>query len=186
LIYLVVGHMRSGTSMMMSCLEAGGLPVVRSESRDRLNAAHSDQHYRPNPTSLYEPDERAMRVPGWPRQHDGHALKVVAPLLGRLAAHEYRVVFMRRDSEEIRQSYEGAFGGRVTAQQIETVIAEALRTLNNRRDVHEIIELQYGDVIDDPVLSLASLGWPIDVQAAAAVVDPSLYRFRLNRLTVGA
>jgi hypothetical protein len=106
--------------------------------------------------------------------------------LGRLAAHEYRVVFMRRDSEEIRQSYEGAFGGRVTAQQIETVIYEALRTLRNRRDVHEIVELQYADVIDDPVLAIASLGWTIDAQAAASVVDPSLYRFRLNRLTVGA
>lgn len=169
----------------MSCLESGGLPVVRSESRDRLNAAHSDQHYRPNPVSLYEPDERAMRVPGWPRQHDGHAVKVVVPFLGRLAAHEYRVVFMRRDSEEIRQSYEGAFGARLASQQIETVIAEALRTLRNRRDVHELIELHYADVIDDPVLSLASLNWPIDVQVAAAVVDPALYRFRRETLVEG-
>lgn len=186
MIYLVTGFMRSGTSMFMQALEAGGMTVVRSESRDRMNAAHSDELYRPNPESLYEPDVREMREPGWPRQHDGKALKVVAPFLPRLAVHGYRVVFMRRDPEEIRQSYEGAFGVRLRVERIEQTVFEGLRTLRNRRDVHDLVGLNFADVIDDPVSAFASLNWPIDAQAAVSVVDPSLYRFRKELLTVGA
>lgn len=188
MLSLVSGFMRSGTSMIMSCLEAGGMDVVKSEQRDKFGAAHSDQHYRVNPYGLYEPDIREMNEPGWPKQHDGKVLKVVVPWLRALSVHDYRVVFMLRDPEEIRQSYEAAFGGKMKREAIERQTVEALDQLRNRRDVRTITTLNYRDVVDDPILAFAKLrsdGWPIDGEAAASVVQPELCRFRREKLTVG-
>lgn len=185
MIYLISGYMRSGTSMMMQCLEAGGIPVVRSEVRDRLNDRHSDLHYRPNPSGLYEPPCSEIGKPGWPREHDGKALKVVAPLVRHLSVHEYRAVFMLRDPEEIRQSYEAAFKGRVNCEQIEQCQQEAFGMLHNRRDVLSVKVLQYADVIANPLAALQELNWPIDAKKASSVVQPELYRFRRERLVEG-
>jgi len=188
MIYIVSGFMRSGTTMKMECMEAGGMSVVKSESRDQFGAAHNDEHYRVNPHGLYEPDLTELRQLGWPKQHDGKVLKVVVPWLRALSVHEYRVVFMLRDFEEIRQSFEGAFGGRLKRETIEQQVAEALAQLRNRRDVLTLTTLNYCDVVADPQRELSRLraaGWPIDVEAAASVVNPDLYRFRLERLTVG-
>lgn len=189
MIYIVSGFMRSGTSMMMSCLEAGGLQVVKSPDRDRLNDNHSDEFYRPNPVSLYEPDQREIGKWDWPRKHDGCVLKVVCPWIRQLAVHDYRVIWMDRDSEEIRQSYEGAFGGKLTIENIETAQKEGLSHFTNRKDVKQIIRVPYAEMIADPDKWLfrieTTIGRLLDRASAAAVVNQDLYRFRLERLTPG-
>lgn len=188
MLWLVSGFMRSGTSMMMSCLEAGGMSVVKSAEREQFGAAHSDEHYKVNAGGLYEPNPAEMNQPGWPKQHDGTALKVVVPWLRALSVHDYRVVFLLREFEEIRQSYEGAFGQKLKREGIERQVTEGLAQLHNRRDVRTVTTLNYADVIANPLAAfnkLRSAGWPIDVEAAASLVNPELYRFRLERLTVG-
>jgi hypothetical protein len=195
MIYVVSGYMRSGTSMMMQCLQAGGMDVVKSLGRDKVNDAHSDEHYRPNPYGLFEVAYREMEVPGWFKSHDGKAVKVVAPWASVLEVHDYRVVFMRRDLEEVRQSQIAAWGGehvygawQFTANKIEAVVTGALANLKTRHDVRDVIELEYKKVVYDPLTELsvlASAGWPIDPLAAASIVDPAQYRFRLERLTAG-
>lgn len=185
MIYVVSGYMRSGTSMMMQCLEAGGLPVAYSHQRNILNDRCSDEHYKPNPKGLYEPADSEIGKHGWPRGHDGKAIKVVAPLLRHLSVHEYRVVFMLRNPEEIRQSYKAAFRGNVTCEQIEHCQQSSLELLHNRRDVLTVTELQYADVVADPLAAIYKLNWPIDNVRAAEAVQPDLYRFRPERLTVG-
>ena len=55
MIYVVSGYPRSGTSMMMECLEAGGLEMVKSEKRDELilhlkkKEIATSVHYTPLP-----------------------------------------------------------------------------------------------------------------------------------------
>ena len=182
MIYVVSGHPRSGTSMMMAALEAGGLKVVASASREALN--RPDGPYKPNHGGLYEPAVHEMWQPGWPRKHEGCALKVVVQWLRHLAVHEYRVVMMERDPEEIRQSYR-ATGLETTAERIEQEMNEAYATLQNRADVKHVRTLWYADVLADPLRALSSLCWPIDARQAAKVVDPEQYRFRRERLVVG-
>ena len=185
MIYVVTGFMRSGTSMLMQACEAGGMAVVKSETRDEVNRIHSDAWYQPNPVSLYETPVLEMQVSGWPRGHDGCVVKVVAPWLQHLAVHDYRVVVMRRDPEEIRQSYEAAFHAKVTVDQIEQVMKHLLEQLSNRRDIRDVHELAYTDVIAHPSLALSQLHWPFDLDGAAAVIDATRYRFRGDRLVVG-
>ena len=48
--------------------------------------------------------------------------------------------------------------------------------------------LNYQDVITNPKEEFKKLlikNWPIDIIKASKVVNPSLYRFRLERLTIG-
>ena len=164
--------MRSGTSAMMQALEAGGLPVVKSDERRRLNERSGTPGHLANPLDLYEPAEGDTQQIGWPRQHDGCALKVVAPLMPRLAVHEYRAVLLTRTSQEIQASYWRAFGRQLAVEWIDSVISELRRTLANRRDI-VWGEYSYTQLREDPLKVFRGLegrGWPIDPCAAAAVI----------------
>ncbi len=186
MIYLITG-LRSGTSMMMEACEAGGMDVVKSNKRDKtvhVAVMRIDDNYKANPVSFYEPEyKNEVKHPGWPRQYDGKVLKVIIPFLKYISVHGYRVLHMRRDAEEIRQSYFAAHGGRY--RDIQSLITEAIASLRNRKDVIDYQELWYPDVLEDPLGTIASLNWSLDVQKAALVVDQTLYRFRREKLVVG-
>ena len=185
MIYVVAGFMRSGTSMMMQACEAGGMDVLKSQRRDSKTNRKGEDNFRPNPVSLYEVPMKEMQLVEWPRSHDGKAIKTIGGVASLMCVHEYQAVFMRRDSEEIRQSYHGAFGHNIPIEAIDENVKEALAVLRNRRDVLETIELNYVDVLSDPEGELSKLGWPMDVEAAAQIIDPEQYRFRKERLVVG-
>src|SRR5262245_6238620 len=98
MITLVSGLPRSGTSLLVQMLEAGGLPILC----DNLRPADED-----NPRGYLEFDKvrHLERDAGWMAEAEGRALKVVSPLLYHLPrGFEYRIVFMRRDLEEILDS----------------------------------------------------------------------------------
>jgi len=177
--------MRSGTSMMMQALEAGGMAVVKSPERQRVNERVSDAQYRANPIDLYEPAVAETRRPGFPRWHDGKTIKLVLPWLAMMSVHAYRVVFMRRDPEEIRQSYEAAFGERVTSALISQRVEEALHTLRNRRDVETLTEAWYPCVVREPRAFFESLDWPVAVADAARVIRADARRFQREQLVIG-
>ena len=180
MIYLVTGFFRSGTSMMMQALEAGGLPVYHHPDRDAVNERWTDQASRPNPRGLYEPSTDDLFTPGFPRMHDGCAVKLLIPWLWSLAVHDYRVVVMIRDPAAILASYERAFkdfwDGRSRARWITEYparIVEAQRGFKNRRDVRSVTPLVYNAVLGTPraaFTALAQDGFPVDVEAAASVV----------------
>ncbi len=121
--------------------------------------------------------------------HEGKVVKFLYGGINRIVAGDYRVVFMQRDLEEVRQSYAAFFRERLPhSGEVHTaVIANAIGILQQRRDVQLAI-LQYRDVVEAPLKAFQGLrdtGWPIDPVKAAAIVDPALCRFRLEQLEVG-
>ncbi len=101
-ITIVTGYPRSGTSLMMQMLEAGGLPVLR------------DDAFRPpderNPRGYYE-IEAALKLGAegqttdWVAGAQGKAVKIIAYQLRFLPPEfAYRVVFMRRRVAEVLAS----------------------------------------------------------------------------------
>ena len=194
MLYLVSGYMRTGTSMMMGALIAGGLEAVYSDERQRLNDDWGGDGYTPN-ERYWEPTATMMREEGFPRMHDGKLLKVLYGGIPNLAPcpHGIRIVFMRRHPEEIRQSEEAFFKRRKAPPWLEDSGYEermslAVEHAHNRRDVRSVTEFQYRDVVADPAEAfryLRDIGWPIDAVRAAATVDPALCRFRLEELEVG-
>lgn len=190
MIYIVSGYMRTGTSMMMQCLSKGGLTPVFNPARNKMNDDYGDDYYSPNIGGFYELAKRQYRHPDFPLMYDGKLIKLLIGGLYSLNVHEYRVVFMKRNPEEIRQSYE-AFFGRVAARVEEMAkhydkhTNRAIKSLENRRDIKSLDIFQYREVVNEPLKHFKKLkesGWEIDPEAAASEVDPKLCRFRVENL----
>ena len=184
---MVSGLPRSGTSMLMRMLEAGGLPLLTDGAR-AADAA--------NPLGFYE-YERVKSLPGdhdrsWLRIARGMGIKVVSPLLRYLPATlNYRVILMQRDLAEIVASQNAML---VAAGEPADAVPE-LRVValfdDEQRQVVELLDrrpcftwmaLDYGDVIKDPAREAARVvsfvGRRLDVGRMAEAVDPQLYRQR--------
>jgi hypothetical protein len=98
-VVVVSGLPRSGTSMMMSMLEAGGLPLLK----DDVRTADTD-----NPKGYFE-FERVKKLRegdvDWLPEAQGRAVKIISYLLLHLpATYDYRVIFMQRDLDEVMAS----------------------------------------------------------------------------------
>ena len=152
-ITIVSGLPRSGTSMMMQMLEAGGMPVLT----DGIRAANED-----NPRGYYE-FERVKKIredAAWLGEAKGRAVKMVSMLLYDLPAeYHYQIVFMRRDLSEVlasqrlmlERSGEGATRGvddTVMAEKFEQHLAEIEDWLA-RRDHIEVLYVTYDEVLED-------------------------------------
>lgn len=190
-VYLVSGYMRSGTSMMMAALEAGGLPLAWSEKREasarrRFNAGEYVANGR-----FLELSQAALMAPDFATRFAGRAAKCLRWTVLTLPAGDYRVLFMRRNGEEVRQSLQALLDRRLPPAMADEVEIEANHiagVLRQRRDV-AMLEVPYRDAVAAPVLwfeRIAAAGWPIDPAKAAAVVDPSLCRYRREALDEAA
>lgn len=187
-VYIVSGHPRSGTSMMMRALMAGGMEGVYSTKRDELATSHADADYQPNPDNeLFELESWQYRVAGFPAGYEGKLIKVVMHSRNMdVMPGGVKVVFMRRDPEEIRQSYMAFFRERrtPTVAEIEYEVGLSLRQMRDRRSF-DVVELGYRDVVADPGHWLRKLDWPFDLAKAASEVRPELLRYKREELAVG-
>lgn len=178
-IYIVSGFPRSGTSMMMRAIEAGGIPCVYTTAGDDdRNKNTLIPGYVPNPHGFYE----NAPLMDWDT-HRGRCLKVIRDDLDRLPTNErLRVVYMTRDPAEIRRSYYGLLSGPHTEAAYsfldgywDKVNADRMRL---ERIAESVTMLYFPAVVSNPRYELGLLEWPIDIDRAAAIVDPALYRHR--------
>ncbi len=189
-VFVVSGLPRSGTSMMMKMLEAGGVPALT----DGIRLADTD-----NPKGYYELEQikdLAKQVDkSWLKDAAGHCVKVISELLIELPPFcRYRVIFMNRDLHEIIASQNRMLQrrGEEKADDDEAMIDLFSRHLGKikdwlRRQSHfRILYLDYGGVLEDPPGNARQvkefLGLDLDIELMAAVCDPALYRNRRSRL----
>jgi len=180
-LVIVSGLPRSGTSMMMRMLEAGGLPIMA----DLDNPKGYFEHERIKDLER-ETDKSYLRA------GRGQALKVISFLIPHLPdENDYRVVFMRRDLDEVLSSQDKMIqrlGTRDAAAEREAM-KEAYRNdivrtrlLCRKRPNFELIEIQYRATVEDPAATARRvnefLGGRLDEAAMRQAVDESLYRNR--------
>jgi hypothetical protein len=190
-VVVVSGLPRSGTSMAMKMLEAGGLELVVDHQR----TADED-----NPKGYFE-DERVKELgkmddKTWLRDARGKAIKIISYLLKDLpATHNYRVVFLRRDPHEVMASQAKMLDRR--NEESDTDDEKMIELFEShlwrvdylfRHAPHlERLEVPYAEVVADPRRHAERidrfLGGGLDVDAMVAAVDPSLYRNRAEELT---
>jgi hypothetical protein len=182
-IIIVSGLPRSGTSLMMQMLDAGGIEVVT----DQLRAADAD-----NPRGYYEFEKvkQVKRDASWLPGVRGKAVKMVSQLLLDLPPTErYRVVFMERDFAEMLDSQERMLKrlGREAAprEQIIPAFTTHLERVHDwlQRQAHfSVLRVRYKALVERPEAEVATvnefLGGRLDASRAAGAVDPSLYRNR--------
>jgi len=185
-VVVVSGLPRSGTSMVMRMLSAGGVPVVTDGER----SADED-----NPLGYFELEQvKALgegERPAWLAGARGKAVKVISFLLDRLPrGYDYRVVFLDRSLAEVLASQRTMLARRgetstSSDERMTELFEEHLRTVRRllREDSRFLaIDVPYAGVIADPAGQAARIarfvGLPADASLMAAAVDPSLYRNR--------
>lgn len=183
--------MRTGTSMMMKALESGGLNACYAPSRDKLKDLCGDEFYDPNVGGLYELERFEYLERDFPRKYEGKLIKALNTSVPRMAVMEHgiRVVFMRRNAEEIRQSYSGFFDKQLyNTDGLDQNMDDVINRICNRKDVLSIHIFQFRDVVNEPAKHFKYLkndGWPIDIDKAAAIPNEKYCRYKIEDLEVG-
>ncbi len=189
-LVVVSGLPRSGTSMTMKMLQAGGLPLVQ----DGIRTADED-----NPKGYFEL-ERVKDLANqadwsWLAGSRGKGIKIISYLLKELPPDlNYKVLFMRRDLREILASQ-----AKMLERQGEEHEADDERMMDlfgndlwkvnylmKHRPQFETLTLQYTEVLANPLEQAEQirdfLRIHLDVEKMAGVVDPNLYRNRLEAI----
>lgn len=185
-VTVVSGLPRSGTSMMMKALEAGGLPVLT----DALRVADED-----NPKGYYEVERVKQLDKGdtaWLADAQGQVIKVISALLEHLPpGYQYRVLFMQRAMPEVLASQKkmlerrGEPTDRVSDEELTRLFSkhvQKVETWLRAQPNFQVLTVDYNRMLADPLPWVRQvnqfLGGRLDEPRMAEVVDPALYRNR--------
>ncbi len=184
-VNIVSGLPRSGTSLMMQMLDAGGLKALT----DRVRASDED-----NPHGYFELEavKRTKKDPSWLDQAAGRVVKMVHVLLYDLPGDRaYRVLFMKRDLREVVRSQgvmlkrRGTDGARLTDEQLISAYEGQLTKIESwlaGQPGFDVLYISYNDLMTDPGRATVEvsrfLGGSLDEEQMLSHVDPALYRQR--------
>ncbi len=183
-INIVSGLPRSGTSMMMQMLEAGGLEIFTDNKRE------ADDN---NPKGYYELEavKSLKRDSSFLAKANGKTLKVIAQLLQNLPMnYRYRIVFMERNIIEIVASQQKMLERNGKTKQTDTLPLNLLKkyeaTLKkvkqwvSTQPNIEICFIKYSEVQQAPFLKAMLVNdffdGTLNVEKMAKKVDASLHR----------
>ena len=184
-VVIVSGLPRSGTSMMMQMLQAGGMPIL-------ADAYRAPDMSNPRGYYEYEPVKRLHQgETGWVEKARGKAVKVVSPQLTYLpATFHYLVIFMQRPLEEVlrSQTVMRSSDGTIDTVKMQQEYERHLFTITQWLDSNAILRtlyMPYHDVLNKPKVQsrriadfLSDIGTSLDAAAMQTVVDPLLHRQR--------
>jgi sulfotransferase family protein len=186
-ITIVSGLPRSGTSMMMRMLAAGGIePLI-----DNIRTPDED-----NPKGYFEFEKvkQIEKDQTWLEDAKGRVVKMISALLRHLPAHyNYRVIFMRRNMSEILASQRQMLvrrgeptdkvGDDKMADMFKKHVAQVEAWLASQPNI-KVLYISYNDVLASPSTHIQSinrfLGGDLNVEAMAGVVDRALYRQQMS------
>jgi hypothetical protein len=184
-IIVVSGLPRSGTSMMMKMLAAGGVELLT----DELRKADED-----NPQGYYELEQvkSLEKNSAWLAEGKGKAVKIISGLLKHLPqVYNYQVIFMHRKMSEVLASQRemvkrsGKTVDNVSDERMGAVLERHLQDVERwiaQQPNIETVHIDYNDLLDSPAQVIEKLNRLLDgglkTQAMAAVIDHKLYRQR--------
>ena len=184
MITIVSGLPRSGTSMCMQMLEAGGLPILGDGGR----APDED-----NPRGYYEYEsvKNLAEDASWLGQAEGKVIKVVSALLQHLPEeYEYRILFMRRPFREVlasqaamlaRRNEEPGPDDRAMASYFRDHLSKVEEWLTTKPNM-KTLDIEYHEVLNHPAQEAARMAGFLDlslkVDAMADAVERALHRHR--------
>ncbi len=179
-IIVVTGLPRSGTSLMMQVLDKGEVPILQDGVRV------SDVS---NPAGYYELEavKGIVNDNSFLDDAEGKVVKIVAPLPIYMKTNlKYRVVFMRRDIEEILQSQEKMLNKDQTSERekYRTIYEFHLKKTYKFLKENEIpyIDVNYNQLMVNPETELAHVKdfcqIQVDLKKLCEAVNPDLYRNR--------
>ena len=187
-IIIVSGLPRSGTSMMMQLLQAGGMEVLTDDSvlPDESN---------PKGYFEYAPIKNTRKDNAWMENATGKAVKVIAQLLPSLRMHyNLKIIFMERDVKEVIISQNKMLASK--NKTINDSVNFDMRLMNTyeqqlkevkdwaeTRNNIEIIYMDHKNLIHNTQEAIRVLnnflGWQLDEDKMQNIVSSELYRVRI-------
>jgi len=189
-LIVVTGLPRSGTSMLMQMLAAGGMCVLLDGSRE-------PDDDNPRGYFEFEPVKHLLRDSTWLREGKGKVIKIIAPLLLALPPGlACRVILIERDLDEVLDSQERMLLRRnhplaAMPDRRRMLKDEYMKTLDRvhamveRRPDTRLLIIEYSTAISDPLATAEKvnnfLDGGLDLPKMAAAIDPALHRNRIVR-----
>jgi len=177
--YIVSGIERSGTSMMMQLLQAGGAQIAFDDA-----SRPADEH---NLKGYYELKGgmiiNRLKDGTFPlAEYNEKFIKITAYGLKFLPTGSYKIIYMIRNLDEVLDSME-KMSGPVERETLKPIFEKlkmlSIDLMKNRTDMDYII-VNYGDVVKNPQVEIEKinqfLGGMLDVESAIKAVDPKLHR----------
>lgn len=185
-VIVVSGLPRSGTSMMMKMLEAGGIPVLV----DNLRTPDPD-----NPQGYYEYERVKDLDKGdavWVGEAEGKVVKVISALLEYLPPdHNYKVAFMHRKLDEVLASQQkmlsrrGEATNKVDDAEMADLFHKHVAKVSAWLDTQpnfEVLHADYNELLAEPLSQIGLINQffdgILDENEMTRVVNPDLYRNR--------
>jgi hypothetical protein len=184
-VTIVSGAPRSGTSLMMQMLQAGGMLLLTDGQRV------ADEH---NPRGYFELEavKHSRSDLEWMAQAGGRAVKVIHLLLPQLPpGRNYRVVFMVRELAEVVASQramlkaQGRVGAALADDKLAGVFQKQLTEVRqwlSQQPNFQVLEVNYHELLGEALAGAkriaAFLGGNLNLAAMAGAVEPALYRQR--------
>jgi hypothetical protein len=186
-LVIATGLPRSGTSLLMQMLAAGGMEILADGTR----AADEDN---PRGYLEFEPVKSLRNNSKWLLDARGKTVKIVAPLLTALPPGlPCRVILSERDLDEVIDSQDRMLLRRnqplATTPERRSMlkdeyrrILERVKAMLARRPRTQLLVVEYGAAISDSTGTAAMLngflGGGLDTAKMAAAVEPTLHRNR--------
>jgi hypothetical protein len=183
-IYIISGLPRSGTSMLMQILQAGGMPVASDGKR---------KPDRSNPKGYLEVEsiiDKLKDNPDYVFSFEDRVLKVIAYGLQFLPPGNYRLIYVERNIEEILDSMEEMMRAtdeerNDTKQAFIKLNNKAKSDIKERKDM-QVLFVNYNEILSSPEKKLEEIHRfleerNLDLEKMIAAVDEKLYRQRRNR-----
>ena len=190
-LVIVTGLPRSGTSMMMKMLEAGGIAVITDKQRQ----ADED-----NPNGYFELEQvkEIKRDRSWLDSSTGEAVKMVSMLLYNLPLdREYSLIFMKRNLDEVIASQKVMLArkGEIPSaedEEMKQLFSKHLTEIDAWLSEHnnfKTLYINYDEVVKLPQETAENiqkfLGRGLNIDNMIKSVDASLYRQRSTCLSSG-
>lgn len=185
-VYIVSGLPRSGTSMMMKMLEAGGLKTLT----DNIRTADDD-----NLLGYYEFERVKQLKEGdtaWVDSEQGNVVKVISALLEHLPNHlRYKIIFMEREMSEILASQrkmlerrgkpsDPSQDGKFT--ELYSKHLEKIKTWLSSQPNMDVLYIRYNDLVSQPNENVKRINEflkiQLDVESMSKVPQGTYYRQR--------
>ncbi len=178
--YVVSGLPRSGTSMMMQILKAGGMPIATDKFRKPDES---------NPKGYLEIESIIDRL----KENNqlifdfrGKVVKIISLGLKYLPPGDYIIIYMDRDIDEVLDSMEKMAGvkdeerelTRLSFEKLNLILKESIR----EREDCQVCNVNYNEILENPAPPLNKvfgfLDLPLDLDRMMNSVDSRLYRQR--------
>ncbi len=186
-IIIVSGLPRSGTSMLMKMLEAGGIEIAS----DEIRTADDD-----NPKGYYELEKvkelDKSEDKSWLAEFRGKAVKIISYFLKDLPkTNNYKIIFIERNLQEMITSQNKMLahrgevvdpaGDEKMIKNFKTHLQKIKNMLGNEPHF-ELLYLNHSDVLKRPIKEVEKvnqfLGGYLDKEKMIGIIDPKLYRNR--------